>query len=210
MRTPIDPEILFSDDPLRMLRAARFAARFDMTIDPAIEAAATKMAERLTKVSAERIRGELDLLLLTAAPSVGLDFIVRTGLAEVLLPRAAEAAARTRPDPSAQGRPEAHLGRRRQDLAATWCLRLAALFHDIGKPTTRAISDEGVTFRFHEVVGAKMTRKRMTALQVLPRDDRRRQLRSSNCTCAFTPTSWAGPTRRCVATCATRAHCWMS
>jgi poly(A) polymerase len=86
LRTPIDPEILFSDDPLRMLRAARFAARFNMTIDPAIEAAATAMAEKLTKVSAERIRGELDLLLLTNRPSIGLDFIVRTNLAEYFVP----------------------------------------------------------------------------------------------------------------------------
>jgi len=82
LRTPIDAEVLFRDDPLRMLRAARFAARFSLAIDPAIETAASAMAEQLTKVSAERIRGEIDLLLMTERPSVGLDFIVRTGLAE--------------------------------------------------------------------------------------------------------------------------------
>ncbi|MGB8196417.1 MAG: CCA tRNA nucleotidyltransferase [Acidimicrobiales bacterium] len=164
LRTPIDPEILFSDDPLRMLRAARFAARFSLAIDPAIEAATVKMADRLTKVSPERIRGELDLLMMTVRPSIGLDYIVRTGLAEVFFPELPKL--QLEQDP---------IHRHKDVLAHTWAvvdktspdlvLRLAALFHDIGKPTTRAITDDGVTFRFHEVVGAKMTRKRMTALR---------------------------------------------
>ncbi|MHB8379255.1 MAG: CCA tRNA nucleotidyltransferase [Acidimicrobiales bacterium] len=164
LRTPIDPEILFADDPLRMLRAARFAARFEMTIDPALEAAATTMAEQLTKVSPERVRGELDLLLLTAQPSLGLDFIVRTGLAEYFFPELPKL--QLEQDPVHQ---------HKDVLRHTWAvvdktspslvLRLGALFHDIGKPNTRAISDEGVTFRFHDVVGAKLTRKRMTALK---------------------------------------------
>jgi poly(A) polymerase len=164
LRTPIDPEILFSDDPLRMLRAARFAARFDMTIDPAVEAAATKMAERLTKVSAERIRGELDLLLLTHRPSIGLDFIVRTGLADYFIPELPKL--QLEQDPIHQ---------HKDVLKHTWAvvdktsphlvLRLAALFHDIAKPNTRAITDEGVTFRFHDVVGAKITRQRLAALK---------------------------------------------
>jgi poly(A) polymerase len=164
LRTPIDPEILFSDDPLRMLRAARFAARFDMTIDPAVEAAATKMAERLTKVSAERIRGELDLLLLTRRPSIGLDFIVRTGLADYFVPEL--------PKLQLEQDPVHH---HKDVLKHTWAvvdktspslvLRLAALFHDIAKPNTRAITDEGVTFRFHDVVGAKITRQRLAALK---------------------------------------------
>jgi poly(A) polymerase len=164
LRTPIDPEVLFSDDPLRMLRAARFAARFHLRIDAAVETAATKMAEQLTKVSAERIRGELDLLMVTDEPSVGLDFIVRTGLAEHFFPELPRL--QLEQDP---------IHRHKDVLRHTWAvvdkaspnlvLRLAALFHDIGKPNTRAISDDGVTFRFHEVVGAKMTRKRMTALK---------------------------------------------
>ncbi|HUY16363.1 MAG TPA: CCA tRNA nucleotidyltransferase [Acidimicrobiales bacterium] len=164
LRTPIDPEILFADDPLRMLRAARFAARFEMTVDPALEAAAAKMAEHLTKVSPERVRGELDLLLLTAQPSLGLDFIVRTGLAEYFVPELPKL--QLEQDPVHQ---------HKDVLRHTWAvvdktspslvLRLGALFHDIGKPNTRAISDEGVTFRFHDVVGAKMTRKRMIALK---------------------------------------------
>jgi poly(A) polymerase len=164
LRTPIDPEVLFRDDPLRMLRAARFIARFAMTIDPAIEAAAIKMAPALAKVSAERIRGELDLLLRTAQPSIGLDFIVRTGLAEQFFPELPKL--QLEQDPIHQ---------HKDVLRHTWAvvdktspqlrLRLAALFHDIGKPNTRAITDEGVTFRFHEMVGAKMTRKRMLALK---------------------------------------------
>ena len=164
LRTPTDPEILFSDDPLRMMRAARFAARFALSIDPSIERAATKMAERLTKVSAERIRNELDLLLVSEQPSSGLDFIVRTGLADTFFPELAKL--QLEQDPIHQ---------HKDVLKHTWAvvdksspklvLRLAALFHDIGKPNTRAITEEGVTFRFHEVVGSKMTRKRMVALR---------------------------------------------
>ncbi|HEV7958313.1 MAG TPA: CCA tRNA nucleotidyltransferase, partial [Acidimicrobiales bacterium] len=164
LRTPIDPEILFSDDPLRMLRAARFAARFEMAIDPSVEAAATKMAERLTKVSAERIRAELDLLLLTERPSIGLDFIVRTGLADYFFPELPKL--QLEQDPVHQ---------HKDVLKHTWAvvdktspslvLRLAALFHDIAKPNTRAITDDGVTFRFHDVVGAKITRQRMATLK---------------------------------------------
>jgi poly(A) polymerase len=164
LRTPIDPEILFSDDPLRMLRAARFAARFEMTIDPAVEAAATTMAERLTKVSAERIRAELDLLLLTERPSIGLDFIVRAGLADYFFPELPKLELEQDP-----------VHKHKDVLKHTWAvvdktspslvLRLAALFHDIAKPNTRAITDEGVTFRFHDVVGAKITRQRMAALK---------------------------------------------
>jgi poly(A) polymerase len=164
LRTPIDPEVLFSDDPLRMLRAARFAARFNLRIDPAVEKAAAAMAEKLTIVSAERIRGELDLLMMTEQPSIGLDFIVRTGLADHFFPEL--------PKLQLEQDPIHH---HKDVLKHTWAvvdktspklvLRLAALFHDIGKPNTRAITDEGVTFRFHEVVGAKMTRKRMVALK---------------------------------------------
>ena len=160
LRTPIDPEVLFSDDPLRMLRAARF----NLAIDPAIESAATKMAEKLSIVSAERIRGELDLLMVTEQPSLGLDFIVRTGLADYFIPELPKL--QLEQDPIHQHKDVLkHTWAVVDKTSADLALRLAALFHDIGKPRTRAISEEGVTFRFHEIVGAKMTRKRMLALK---------------------------------------------
>ncbi len=164
LRTPAEPEGLFRDDPLRMLRAARFAARFDLRIDPAVEAAARAVAGELTKVAPERLRHELDLLMVTARPSIGLDFLVRTGVADHFLPELP--ALQLEQDP---------IHRHKDVLRHTWAvvdkasprlvLRLAALFHDVGKPATRAISPEGVTFRFHEVVGARMTRKRLVALR---------------------------------------------
>ena len=164
LRTPINPEILFRDDPLRMLRAARFAARFNLSIDPSIELAATAMAEKLTIVSAERIRGELDLLMVTEQPSIGLDFIVRTGLADHFFPELPKLPLEQ--DPIHQHKDVLkHTWAVVDKTSPTLVLRLAALFHDIGKPLTRAITEEGVTFRFHEVVGAKITRKRMTSLK---------------------------------------------
>ena len=164
LRTPIDPETLFRDDPLRMLRAARFAARFDLAIDPALESAATSMAEQLAKVSFERVRGELDLLMVTDQPSIGLDFIVRTGLAEVFFPELPKL--QLEQDPIHQHKDVLkHTWAVVDKTSPTLVLRLAALFHDIGKPNTRAFSEDGVSFRFHEIVGAKMTRKRMAALK---------------------------------------------
>ncbi len=164
LRTPTEPGGLFRDDPLRMLRAARFAARFDLRIDPAVEAAAAANVEKLAIVSAERVRGELDLLLVSPRPSIGLEFLVRTGLADQFLPELS--GLRLEQDP---------IHRHKDVLAHTFAvvertspdlvLRLAALLHDIGKPATRAITEEGVTFRFHDVVGAKMARKRLIALK---------------------------------------------
>jgi poly(A) polymerase len=164
LRAPIDPVVLFTDDPLRMLRAARFAARFHLGIDPPLEAAASALAEKIAIVSEERIQAELDLLMMTEFPSVGLDFLVRTGLANHFFPELPKLELEQDP-----------IHRHKDVLKHTWAvvdktsprlvLRLAALFHDIGKPPTRDITPDGVTFRFHEVVGAKMTRKRMTALK---------------------------------------------
>jgi poly(A) polymerase len=164
LRSPTDPEVLFSDDPLRMLRAARFAARFHLAIDASIEEAATKLAERLSIVSAERVRGELDLLMVTDQPSIGLSFIERTGLAAYFLPELP--GLRLEQDPIHQHKDVfSHTLAVVDKTSPQLILRLAALFHDIGKPKTRAITDDGVTFRFHEVVGAKMTKKRMEALK---------------------------------------------
>jgi poly(A) polymerase len=164
LRTPLDPEISFGDDPLRMLRAARFAARFSLEPDPALTAAVERMHGRLSIVSAERIRDELDKIVMVDVPSVALWFVVRTGLAGEFLPELPGLALEQDP-----------IHRHKDVLAHTLAvvdktspnrlLRLAALFHDVGKPRTRAITDGGVSFHHHEVVGARMTRTRMEALR---------------------------------------------
>ncbi len=164
LRTPLDPEISFGDDPLRMLRAARFAARFSLEPDPALIEAVRHMHGRLAIVSAERIRDELDKMLMLEVPSKALWFIVRNGLADEFLPELPAMALEQDP-----------IHRHKDVLAHTFAvvdktsrhrlLRLAALFHDIGKPRTRAITDGGVSFHHHEVVGARMTRSRMEALR---------------------------------------------
>ena len=157
LRTPLDPEVSFGDDPLRMLRAARFAARFSLTPDPDLVAAIGRMHGRLAVISAERIRDELDKMMMLDVPSEALWFVVRTGLADEFLPEL--------PALSVEQDP---IHRHKDVLAHTLAvvdktsknrmLRLAALFHDVGKPRTRAITDGGVTFHHHEVVGARMTR----------------------------------------------------
>ncbi len=164
LRAPMDPVVLFSEDPLRMLRAARFAARFKFTLDPALEAAATELAERLTIVSPERIRGELDLLLVTDDPTPGLDFITRTGLATYFLPELPSLALEQDPVHRHKDVLSHTFAVVAKATASDLTLRLACLFHDIGKPKTRAFTDGGVTFHGHDHVGARMTRKRMVAL----------------------------------------------
>jgi poly(A) polymerase len=169
LRTPLDPEISFGDDPLRMLRAARFAARFSLKPDPALEAAIESMHERLSIVSRERIRDELDKIVMIDVPSEALWFVVRTGLAADFLPELPGLALEQDP-----------IHRHKDVLAHTLAvvdktskdrtLRLAALFHDVGKPRTRAITDGGVSFHHHEVVGARMTRVRMEALRYSSED----------------------------------------
>jgi poly(A) polymerase len=169
LRTPLDPEVSFSDDPLRMLRAARFIAGFGLEPAPELLAAVQRLAERLSIVSAERIRDELDKLLVVALPSTGLWFLVHTGLA-----------ARFLPELPALGLEQDPIHRHKDVLAHTLAvvdktgpdrlLRMAALLHDIGKPKTRAFAGGGVTFHHHEVVGARMARDRLNALRY-PKDD---------------------------------------
>ena len=169
LRTPLDPEISFGDDPLRMLRAARFAARFSLEPDPALTEAVERMHDRLSIVSAERIRDELDKIVMVDVPSVALWFVVRTGLAGEFLPELPGLALEQDP-----------IHRHKDVLGHTLAvvdktspnrlLRLAALFHDVGKPRTRAITDGGVSFHHHEVVGARMTRTRMEALRYAASD----------------------------------------
>ena len=173
LRTPLAPEVSFDDDPLRMLRAARFIAGYGLTPVPELVAAVVDRGARLEIVSAERIRDELDKLIVVDAPSAGLWFLVDTGLAEHFLPELP--ALRLEHDPIHRHKdvlshtiavvenvtPELAGGR--YDFRIT---RLAALFHDIGKPRTRGFqAGKGTTFHHHDVVGARMTRRRMEALR---------------------------------------------
>ncbi len=164
LRTPLDPHESFGDDPLRMLRAARFIAGYGLHPDGALVEAVREMHHRLEIVSAERIRDELDKLVTVDAPGAGLWFLVRTGLAGEFLPEL-----------PALGLEQDPVHRHKDVLAHTIAvvektrpdriLRLAALFHDVGKPKTRSIGPRGVSFHHHEVVGARITRDRMRALR---------------------------------------------
>ncbi len=174
LRTPGRPEDSFGDDPLRILRAARFAAKLGFTVADEVHAAMTAQAARLGIVSAERIAGELTKLMLTPDPALGIDLLVRTGVADQVLPEVS------------QLRMEADEHHRHKDvyqhsltvlrqaveleprygLEADLTVRLAALLHDIGKPKTRELLPDGrVAFHLHEVIGAKMARRRLTALR---------------------------------------------
>lgn len=171
LRTPGTPEESFSDDPLRMMRAARFAAQLDFTVAPEVVTAMTEMAERIEIVSAERVRDELNKLILSAHPRKGLTLLVDTGLADRVLPELP--ALRLESDEHHRHKDvyEHTLIVLEQAIALEQdgpdlTLRLAALLHDIGKPRTRRFEEDGrVSFHHHEVVGAKMTKKRMTALK---------------------------------------------
>lgn len=177
IRTPGTAEDSFSDDPLRMMRAARFAARLDIDVAPEVFVAMKDMAERITIISAERVRDELVKLIKAPAPVRGINLLVDSGIAEYVLPevpalqlevdehhhhkdvyqhslRVLEQAAaqETRPDGAVP--------------APDFILRFAALMHDVGKPATRKFEPNGsVSFLHHDVVGAKLVKKRMRALR---------------------------------------------
>jgi poly(A) polymerase len=164
LRTPLAPEESFSDDPLRMLRAARFMAGYNLAPVPELTSAVSAMADRLGIVSPERIRDELDKLLVVPKPGAGLWFLVDTGLAAQFLPELPGLALEQ--DPIHRHKDVlAHTIAVVERAAADRILRLAALFHDIGKPRTRRVGPAGVSFHHHEVVGARMTRERMQALR---------------------------------------------
>jgi poly(A) polymerase len=162
--TPLDPEDSFGDDPLRMLRAARFAATLELVPAPRVIEAMRDMAGRLEIVSAERIRDELSRLLLGWVPSRGLALVVETGLADHFLPELP--ALKLSQDPVHR-----HKDVLKHTLVvvdkceADLVLRLAALMHDIGKPATKKVTHDGVQFHHHEVVGARMAEVRLRALR---------------------------------------------
>jgi poly(A) polymerase len=162
--TPLAPESSFGDDPLRMLRAARFAASLELIPVPRVVVGMRAMADRLSIVSAERIRDELSRLLLASRPGIGLGLIVETGLAERFIPELA--ALRLEQDPVHRHKDVLrHTYAVVEGCEADLVLRLAALVHDIGKPSTRAFTSEGVQFHHHEVVGARMAEDRLRALR---------------------------------------------
>ena len=173
LRTPGTPEASFSDDPLRMMRAARFAAQLGFTVDPGVVAAMTEMAERIEIISAERVRDELVKLVCAPHPRVGLALLVETGLAAYVLPELPALALERDEHHRHKDVYEHTLTVLEQAIAQEdrlggpdLVVRLAALMHDVGKPRTRRFLDDGsVTFHHHDVVGAKLTRKRMQALR---------------------------------------------
>jgi poly(A) polymerase len=174
LRTPGAPETSFSDDPLRILRAARFTAKLGLHVAQDVRAAMTAMADRLEIVSVERITGELTKLMLTADPATGIDLLVQTGVADRVLPEVSELRMEVDEHHRHKDVYQHSLTVLRQaiDLEPRYSLqndlvvRLAAILHDIGKPKTRTPLPGGkVAFHHHEVVGAKLTRKRLTALR---------------------------------------------
>jgi poly(A) polymerase len=176
LRTPIAPEESFGDDPLRMMRAARFVSQLGFTIAPDVLAAMRDMASRLEIVSAERVRDELTKLVMGPRPRLGLAVLVETGLAAYVVPELPGLKLEIDEHHRHKDVYEHSLTVMEQaiDLESSHepasgpdlVLRLAALLHDIGKPKTRRFeADGGVSFHHHEVVGARMVRKRLTALR---------------------------------------------
>jgi poly(A) polymerase len=173
--TPGPPEVSFTDDPLRMMRAARFTSQLGFEVAPEVRAALVEFAPRLDIISAERVRDELVKLLSTERPTSGIRLLVETGLAERFLPELTELLT-TQDDHGRHKDVYEHsltvlqqaieLERERgHQPSPDLVLRLASLLHDIGKPATRRFERGGVTFHHHDVVGAKLAKKRLRELR---------------------------------------------
>ena len=175
LTTPVAPEVSFDDDPLRMMRAARFSSQLSARIAPATAEAMTAMASRIADISAERVRDELVKILSSANPRPGLEALVDSGIAEFVLPELP--ALRLETDEHAHHKDvyqhtltvvEQAIDeeqRRTPGADPDVVLRIASLLHDIGKPATRRFEGGGVTFYHHDVVGAKLAKKRLKALR---------------------------------------------
>ena len=173
LRTPGTPELSFSDDPLRMLRAARFAAQLNFTISDDVMSAMKEMADRLSIISAERIRDEFIKIVMSDNPRLGITILVDTGLCEKFLPEIPKLRLEIDEHHHHKDVYEHTLTVVEQSIALEERLggpnlvaRLAALMHDVGKPKTRAlIPGGGVSFHHHEVVGSRMTKERLKKLR---------------------------------------------
>ena len=173
IRTPASAEQSFSDDPLRMMRAARFAAQLNFALDEEVVDAMKDMAGRISIISSERIRDEFIKLLLSQAPRTGITILVETGLAAIILPEIPQLQLEVDEHHHHKDVYEHSITVLEQAIAqeerlggANLVLRLAALLHDIGKPKTRnLIAGGGVSFHHHEVVGARLTKKRLKELR---------------------------------------------
>jgi len=174
IRTPGSPEVSFGDDPLRMLRAARFESQLGFTVDETTVAAMTALADRISIISVERISDELSKLLLTDSPRAGLQLLVSTGLAELVLPELP--ALKLEMDEHAHHKDVYEHSLTVLDQAISYeksrghspdlVLRIASLLHDIGKPATKRVEPGGiVSFHHHDVVGAKLAGRRLKTLR---------------------------------------------
>ena len=169
--TPAEPSVSFGDDPLRMLRAARFVSQLRFGVADRVQQAIVAMAPQLSRITVERVAVELDKMLLGADPVAGIELMVRTGLGEVVLPevggmRMAIDEHHQHKDVYQHSLTVLRQAIALEDAGPDLVLRWAALLHDIGKPATRRHeTDGGVSFHHHEVVGAKMVRKRMRTLK---------------------------------------------
>ena len=173
LRTPVTPEQSFSDDPLRMMRAARFAAQLNFEVSEDALKAMTEMAERINIISAERIRDEFTKLIMSNNPRKGIEILVATGIAELVLPEIPKLQLEIDEHHHHKDVYEHSLTVLDQAIALeerlggkNLVIRLASLLHDIGKPKTRAlIPGGGVSFHHHEVVGARLAKERLKKLR---------------------------------------------
>ncbi len=173
LRAPADPDVLFGDDPLRMMRAARFASQLEFEVDSTVVESMKRMAERIKIVSAERVHDELIKLLMSRNPRLGLTLMVETGLATFVIPELPKLKLEVDEHHHHKDVYEHTLTVLEQAIALedrlggpNLVIRLAALLHDIGKPKTRElIPGGGVSFHHHEVVGSRMAKERLRALR---------------------------------------------
>jgi poly(A) polymerase len=173
LRTPVRPEDSFSDDPLRMMRAARFASQLEFEIAPDVLTSMKDIAHRISIISAERVRDEFIKIMMSANPRIGITILVDTGLADIVLPEIPKLRLEVDEHHHHKDVYEHSITVLEQAIeleqrlgGPNLVIRIAALLHDIGKPKTRAfIEGGGVSFHHHEVVGARLAKKRLQALR---------------------------------------------